>query len=104
MRTNVTIATMAALAAFATIPAFATAHTSALAGYTEAEVRKVDRAAGKVTLKHGPIANLEMPPMTMVFVVSEPKLIAGVKEGDKVRFKAEKVKDTFKVTELVPLK
>ena len=34
--------------------------------YTEGEVRKVDKAAGKITVKHGPIANLDMPGMTMV--------------------------------------
>ena len=58
---------------------------------TEGEVRKVDKAAGKITLKHGPITNLDMPGMTMIFRVSDPALLDKVKAGDKVRFTAEKV-------------
>ena len=96
---------MAALAAMVVgLPAAATSHRSALAGYTDGEVRKVDKAGGKVTLKHGPIANLEMPPMTMVFRVKEPKQLAAIKEGDKVRFKAEKVQGIYTVSELVASK
>ena len=65
---------------------------------TEGEVRKVDREAGKVTLRHGPIAHLDMPAMTMVFRVAEPKLLTGVKEGDRIRFAAERVNGQFTVT------
>lgn len=61
----------------------------AAAALTEGTVTKVDRAAGKVTLAHGPIVNLGMPGMTMTFRVVEPKLLDGLKEGDKVRFRAE---------------
>ncbi|WBY01339.1 copper-binding protein [Ramlibacter tataouinensis] len=52
------------------------------------EVRKIDKAAGKVTLKHGPIRNLDMPPMTMVFKATDPKQLDKLKVGDKVRFVA----------------
>lgn len=62
---------------------------------TEAEVRKVDLAAGKITLKHGEIRNLEMPPMTMVFQARDPALLAKVKAGDKVRFTADKVNGAY---------
>jgi Cu/Ag efflux protein CusF len=55
---------------------------------SDAEVRKVDMAQGKVTLKHGEIKNLDMPPMTMVFSVKEKAMLKGVKAGDKVKFKA----------------
>lgn len=55
----------------------------------EGEVRKVDTAARRVTIHHGEIKNLGMPAMTMVFQVKDPTLIAQVKEGDKVRFRAE---------------
>lgn len=65
---------------------------------SEGEVRKVDASAGKLTLKHGPIVNLDMPPMTMVFRVTDPALLAPLKQGDKVRFKAEKVKGAYVVT------
>lgn len=63
----------------------------------EAEVRKVDLAAGKITLKHGEIRNLDMPPMTMVFQARDPALLAGMKVGDKVRFTAEKLKGAYTV-------
>lgn len=59
----------------------------------EGEVRKVDRAAGTVTLKHGPLTVLNMPPMTMTFVATQPALLANVKEGDKVRFTPEMGKE-----------
>ena len=95
---------VASIAFFMAAPAFAVSHHSALAGYTEAEVRKVDQAGGKVTLKHGPIANLEMAPMTMVFRVKDPAMLDKVKAGDKVKFKAEKVQGNYTVTELAPAK
>ncbi len=70
----------------------------------DGEVRKVDKAAGKVTLRHGEIKNLEMPGMTMVFQVKDPAMLDAVKVGDKVRFKAEKAGSAFVVTEMAPVK
>lgn len=70
----------------------------------EAEVRKVDREAKKITLKHGEIRNLEMPPMTMVFQVSDVALLEQLKQGDKVKFTAEKVKGAYTVTSIEPAK
>lgn len=69
-------------------------------GYTEGEVRKVDKEAGKITLKHGPIPNLEMPAMSMVFRAKDPKILDQVKAGDKVRFKAENIGGALTVTEI----
>ena len=66
----------------------ADAAAAATTDMTDGEVRKVDREAGKVTLRHGPIRNLDMPPMTMVFKATDPKLLDQVKVGDKVRFVA----------------
>lgn len=54
----------------------------------DGEVRRVDRAAGKVTLRHGDLRELEMPPMTMVFEVRDKAILDTVKQGDKVKFKA----------------
>ncbi len=71
---------------------------------TEGEVRKVDRAAGNVTLRHGPIDNLGMPGMTMVFKVADSKMLEAVKDGDKVRFRAERVDGSVQVTRIEPLK
>ena len=58
--------------------------------WTDAEVRKVDAKTGKITLKHGEIKNLDMPPMTMVFTATDKAILAGVKAGDKVQFAADK--------------
>jgi Cu(I)/Ag(I) efflux system protein CusF len=59
----------------------------------DGEVRKVDRNNGTVTLKHGPLTALNMPPMTMTFVAKRPALLVNVKEGDKVRFTPEQGND-----------
>ena len=71
----------------------AQASTSAKAVLADGEVRKIDRAKGTVTLKHGPLTALNMPPMTMSFVAKNPAILANVKEGDKVRFAYELGKD-----------
>jgi len=57
---------------------------------TEGEVRKVNPATGKITLRHGEIKNLDMPPMTMVFTARDKALLKDLKAGDKVRFAADK--------------
>ena len=64
----------------------------------EAEVRKVDKDAKKITLKHGPIKNLDMPPMTMVFQVKDSALLDKVAAGDKIMFTAEQDKGAMIVT------
>lgn len=64
------------------------AQAAAAADLSEGEVRKVDKAGRKITIRHGEIKNLDMPPMTMVFGVSDPALLAEVKAGDKVQFRA----------------
>jgi Cu(I)/Ag(I) efflux system protein CusF len=70
----------------------------------DGEVRKVDKDAKKITLKHGEIKNLEMPGMTMVFQVKDPALLDAVKAGDKIRFKAESAGGAMVVTEIQPAK
>ena len=66
----------------------------------DAEVRKIDKEAGKVTLKHGEIKNLDMPPMTMVFKVKESAMLDTLKIGDKVRIAAEKINGSYTVTKI----
>lgn len=78
--------------------ALALAATAAIAEPTEGEVRKVDTAQNKITLKHGEIKNLDMPPMSMVFQVKDPSLLSKVKPGDKVRFTAERIDSVYVVT------
>ena len=70
---------------------------SAAADMTEGEVRKVDKEAKKLTIKHGEIKNLDMPPMTMVFQVKDGALLDPWKVGDKIRFVAEKTPSGFAV-------
>lgn len=55
------------------------------------EVRKVDKASGKVTIKHGTLANLDMPAMTMVFRVKDPAMLDQLRDGDRINFVAEKI-------------
>ncbi len=71
---------------------------------TEGEVRKVDKEASKVTLKHGEIKNLEMPGMTMVFQVKDPALLEKVKAGDQVSFTVDKVNGAYTVLSIEPRK
>ncbi len=70
---------------------------------TDGEVRKVDLSAQKVTLKHGDIKNLRVPGMTMVFKVSDPKLLSTLKEGDRVRFTADRIDGALTVTSIEDL-
>lgn len=65
---------------------------------TDGEVRKVDKEAKKVTLKHGAIRNLDMPAMTMVFLVKDPALLGKIKAGDKVKFQAENISGGIAIT------
>ena len=82
--------------------ASASSATGGVADMTEGEVRKVDKEAKKITLKHGDIKNLDMPGMTMVFQVKDAALLDRVKAGDKVMFTAEKADGAIVVTDLVP--
>ena len=70
----------------------------------DGEVRKIDKDAGKVTIKHGPLTNLGMPAMTMVFRVADPAMLDQMKDGDKINFLADKVNGAFIVIRLEPAK
>ncbi len=80
------------------------APTAAALPWAEAEVRRVDLAAGKISLKHGEIKNLDMPPMSMVFQVQDPALLQQVKTGDKIRFTADQIKGAYTVLSLEPVR
>lgn len=66
----------------------------------DGEVRRVDLDGTRLTLKHGEIKSLDMPPMTMVFGVRDKALLDGVKAGDKVRFRAVIDAGKYTITEL----
>jgi Cu(I)/Ag(I) efflux system protein CusF len=65
------------------------AHTAASASLAEGVVVAVDGAAGTLTISHGPLYSLGMPPMTMGFRVDDPALLGTLKVGDKVKFHAD---------------
>ena len=71
-------------------------------GLADGEVRKIDKEQGKITLRHGEIKHLDMPPMTMVFVVKDKSMLDRVKPGDKVRFMAVHENNQMIVTDLQP--
>ncbi len=71
---------------------------------TDGEIRKVDMETKKITIRHGVIENLGMPPMTMVFQVKDPAMLEKVKAGDKIRFVAERNGGTFTVTQIESVK
>ena len=71
---------------------------------TSGVVKKVDKGAGKVTIRHGPIENLGMPQMTMVFRVKDPAMLDRLKEGDEIRFVADKVDGAYTVIQFEPMK
>lgn len=109
MNTISKFAVTIALSLCAASPAFANdaPHTSApdqaaetSAPVSEGEIRKVNKDAGKVTIKHGELKNLDMPPMTMVFRVKDSSMLDQVKAGDRIRFVANKINGAFTVTEL----
>lgn len=70
------------------------------AALVDGEIRKVDKDAKKITIKHGPIPNLDMPAMTMVFRVKDPALLEQVKAGEKVKFAAEQLGGAYTVTKM----
>jgi Cu(I)/Ag(I) efflux system periplasmic protein CusF len=106
------------LSAAALSPAWATSHQGAHGAHgdhgkptaqvatgdmADGEVRKVDKESGKLTLKHAEIKSMDMPAMTMVFVVKDKAMLDKLKVGDKVRFTAINDGGKFTVTEIRPL-
>ena len=79
---------------------FAALLVPATALAVEGEVIKINEGAGKITLRHGPIENLDMDGMQMVFRVADPAMIALVKVGDKVSFEADRVNGAITITEI----
>jgi Cu/Ag efflux protein CusF len=69
-------------------------------GMTSGQVRKIDKQAGKLTLKHERIANLNMPPMTMVFRVKEKSMLNALQVGDTILFKAVDKNGALTITEI----
>lgn len=81
-------------------PAAGASDAAAASDLSEGEIRKVDKDNKKLTIKHGPLKNLDMPGMTMVFGVKEDAMLDKVETGAKVRFLAEKVDGKIVVTRM----
>src|SRR5262249_49490789 len=78
--------------------ALAASGALAQSGLIDGQVTKIDDAAGKITLKHGPIRKLDMNEgMTMAFKAQDPAMLKQVKVGDKVKFEADRVNGQFTV-------
>lgn len=90
---------IALLVSFLLAPA-ALAQVAADAELAEATVRKVDADSGRLTLRHGYLANLDMPPMTMVFRVADPAWLTRLRPGDAIRIHAERIDGAFTVVRL----
>ena len=82
------VATLAAAALLATVPARA----------ADGEVRKIDRSQAKITISHGEIKNLDMPAMTMIYRARPPTLLDGLAVGDRIQFNVDKVDGQYVVT------
>ena len=84
------------------VESIAESNTKSGQAMTEGLVKKIDRNVGKITISHGPIGNLGMPKMTMIFRVKDPAMFDRLKEGDRIRFLADKVNGAFTVMEFEP--
>lgn len=71
---------------------------------TDGEIRKIDKDAGKLTIKHGEIKHMDMPGMTMVFTVKDKSLLDNVKVGDKIQFMVTNEDSKMVVTQIQPAK
>jgi len=78
--------------------------TAASAAWTAGEVRKIDKAAGKITIKQGAMPRLDMPPMTMDYRVKNKAMLDHLKPGDKIKFAADSVGSEFTVLRLEKVK
>ncbi len=92
-----------ALCALALASTFAMAQVSR-AELTSGDVRKLDKEAQKVTIKHGPIKNLGMPGMTMVFEVRDPAVLDKLPPRGEIQFRVEQLQGAYVITqvEMVP--
>ena len=82
------------------IIAFTALALPAVAQQVNGTVKKVDEAQGKLTIDHGPIKNLDMDAMSMVFRAGDPAMLKGLKAGDKIKFDADRVNGQITVTKL----
>ncbi|MFY3385072.1 copper-binding protein [Paracidovorax sp. MALMAid1276] len=68
--------------------------------WSEGEITRWDPRTLRLTIRHGEIRNLDMPPMTMVFRVADASLVGDLQPGDKVRFRAEQASGAYHVRQI----
>jgi Cu/Ag efflux protein CusF len=90
------------VASFLVLPSLPALAQGGPSDTVDGEVRRLDKANGKISIRHGPLPNLDMPAMTMVFRVADPTIFDKVKVGDKIRFVTEKVDGQFTVKSYEP--
>ncbi len=99
---NIRIASMAFAAALWFAGAAGAQPATAAPDLAEGEIRKVVKDNKKLTIKHGPLKNLDMPGMTMVFGIKYDAMLDTLETGAKVRFQAEKIDGKIVVTKIEP--
>lgn len=100
-------ATALAVTALVSYPVFAQMNMehgkmgmAATPGMTDGEVRKIDKEAGKITIKHGEIKHMDMPGMTMVFVAKDKALLDKIAVGAKIQFMVTNENGLMMVTDI----
>ena len=86
-----------------TVLGLASASIAAIAQSTmvDGQVKKVDEAAGKITIQHGALKKFDMEDgMTMVFRANDPGMLKQVKPGDRIKFEADKINGQFTVMKI----
>lgn len=68
-------------------------------GSGSGQIRRIDAKAGKITIKHGPIAALDLPAITLVYRI-DPALLAGLQPGDRVKFTARRIDGQYVIVEI----
>lgn len=104
MKTKKSLAAFAGLLLATTLAASAPASSGAKDDLTSGEIRRVDKVNIGLVIRHEDIKNLQMPGMTMPFRVKQPKMLDGLKDGDKIRFRAEQSGADLVVTEIHVIK
>ncbi|HEX4508514.1 MAG TPA: copper-binding protein [Burkholderiaceae bacterium] len=66
----------------------------------DGEVKKIDKPAGRLTLKHAEVKQFDMPPMTGAYKVAVPGMLEGLQVGDHVRFSLDRVRDQYTITKI----
>lgn len=87
-----------------TTPSAVAPDTAQAISRTEGEVRRLDKMLGTLTIRHGEIRNLDMPPMSMVFTVRDKAQLDAMSVGDRIRFVATKENGKFMASEIEVVK